>query len=171
MDKFDQKFTEFSQELNELTDSNMNLKEREKKYKRTIHQLELRNLELEEKFKYSNIRATDLNAQVEFVERDMQKLAKETGEQVQVQIKTVQKTQKREEATDRAFTDIHSMIQQFRHERNSSKEKSHRGNSGGRYNRDDGSPTDGLMRSSRQSSGSPDAWQRQRMSPLRHQNQ
>ena len=63
------------------------------------------------------------------------------------------------------------MIQQFRHERNSSKEKSHRGNSGGRYNRDDGSPTDGLMRSSRQSSGSPDAWQRQRMSPLRHQNQ
>lgn len=37
MDKFDQKFTEFSQELNELTDSNMNMKEREKKYKRTIH--------------------------------------------------------------------------------------------------------------------------------------
>ena len=71
MDKFDQKFTEFSQELNELTDSNLNLKEREKKYKRTINQLELRNLELEEKFKYANVRNTDLNAQVEFVERDM----------------------------------------------------------------------------------------------------
>ena len=71
MDKFDQKFTEFSQELNELTESNLNMKEREKKYKRQIHQLEVRNLELEEKFKYANVRNADLNAQVEFVERDM----------------------------------------------------------------------------------------------------
>lgn len=44
----------------------------------------MRNLELEEKFKYANIRNKDLNAQVEFVESDMQKLAKETGEQVQI---------------------------------------------------------------------------------------
>ena len=36
LDKFDQKFTEFSSELNELTESNLNLKEREKKYKRAI---------------------------------------------------------------------------------------------------------------------------------------
>ena len=49
----------------------MSLKEREKKYKRQIHQLEVRNLELEEKFKYANARNADLNAQVEFVERDM----------------------------------------------------------------------------------------------------
>ena len=32
--------------------------------------------------KYAAQRNTDLNAQVDFVERDMQKLAKETGEQV-----------------------------------------------------------------------------------------
>ena len=89
MDKFDQKFTEFSQELNELTESNLTLKEREKKYKRQMHQLEVRNLELEEKFKYAHARNADLNAQVEFVERDMQKLAKETGEQVQIQMRNV----------------------------------------------------------------------------------
>ena len=53
MDKFDGKFTEFSKELTELTESNMNHKEREKKYKRMINQLEVRNLELEEKFKYA----------------------------------------------------------------------------------------------------------------------
>lgn len=84
MDKFDQKFTEFSQELGELSEQNQIFKEKEKKFKRTIHNLELRNLELEEKMKYAHIRNTDLNAQVDFVERDMQKLAKETGQQVQI---------------------------------------------------------------------------------------
>ena len=53
----------------------------------------------------------------------MQKLAKETGEQVQIQMRNVQMKERKEEATERAFTDIHSMIQQFRHERNSSKER------------------------------------------------
>ena len=114
LDKFDQKFTEFSTELNELTESNLNLKEREKKYKRAIQQLEVKNLELEEKFKYAQQRNTDLNAQVEFVERDMQKLAKETGEQVRIQVRTVEQNQRRADATDRAFTDIKSMISQFR---------------------------------------------------------
>ena len=64
MDKFDQKFTEFSTELTELTESNQNMKDREKKYKRTIQKLEVRNLELEEKFKYAKIRNNDLNSQV-----------------------------------------------------------------------------------------------------------
>ena len=109
----------------------------------------------------------------------MQKLAKETGEQVQIQMRNVQMKERKEEATERAFTDIHSMIQQFRHERASSKERlqaSQRGNSGGRYNNssqamDDGSPSNGLMRSGRHSSGSPDAWQRRRISPVRNHHQ
>ena len=84
MDKFESKFTEFSQELSELTEQNQSLKDREKKYKRTINNLEVKNLELEEKLKYAHLRNTDLNAQVEFVERDMQKLARDTGEQVQI---------------------------------------------------------------------------------------
>jgi len=37
-------------------------------------------------------------------------MAKETGEHVSVTIRQVEKSQKREEATDRAFTDIKSMI-------------------------------------------------------------
>ena len=49
----------------------------------------MKNLELEEKFKYANQRNRDLNAQVEFVEKDMQNLAKETGAQVAMQTKTV----------------------------------------------------------------------------------
>ena len=96
-------------------------------------------------------------------------------------MRNVQMKERKEEATERAFTDIHSMIQQFRHDRANSKERmqqaSNRGNSGGRYNnqsshgREDGSPSDGgLMRSGRQSSGSPDGWrQRQRISPMRSQ--
>lgn len=169
MDKFDQKFTEFQHELTELTQSNVVMKEKEKKYKRTINQLEVRNLELEEKFKYAHQRNSDLNAQVEFVERDMQKMAKETGEHVSVTIRQVEKTQKREEATDRAFTDIKSMISQFRRERKSSKEAltQQRGVSGGRLSRED-SPSDGRMVTLRQSNASPDDWKRQRMSPLRH---
>lgn len=79
MDKFEQKFGEFQSELNELTDSNQEFRDKEKKYKRLINQLEVRNLELEEKFKYANQRNRDLNAQVEFVEKDMQHLAKEAG--------------------------------------------------------------------------------------------
>ena len=74
MDKFESKFTEFSNELAELTEQNQTYREREKKYKRTINSLELKNLELEEKIKYAQQRNLDLNAQVDFVERDMQKL-------------------------------------------------------------------------------------------------
>ena len=90
MDKFDQKFEEFSRELTELTDANQNMRDREKKFKRTINQLEVKNLELEEKLKYATQRNQDLNSQVQFVERDMQKLAKDTGEQVQMQIRNVE---------------------------------------------------------------------------------
>jgi len=53
MDKFDQKFEEFSRELTELTDANQNMRDREKKFKRTINHLEVKNLELEEKLKYA----------------------------------------------------------------------------------------------------------------------
>ena len=56
MDKFDQKFGEFSKELNELSESNETMRSREKKYKRTINQLEIKNLELEEKLKYAQQR-------------------------------------------------------------------------------------------------------------------
>ena len=41
-------------------------------------------MELEEKFKYAQQRNQDLNAQVDFVERDMQKLAKDASDQVQM---------------------------------------------------------------------------------------
>jgi len=53
MDKFETKFVEFSRELGELTDQNALMKEREKKHKRTINKLEVANLELDEKLKYS----------------------------------------------------------------------------------------------------------------------
>ena len=53
MDTFEQKFTEFARELSDLNDQNMALKDREKKYKRTLNQLEVKNIELEEKFKYA----------------------------------------------------------------------------------------------------------------------
>ena len=68
-------------------------------------------------------------------------MAKETGEHVSAQIRQVEKTQKREEATDRAFTDIKSMISQFRRERNCSKEAlaQQRGISGNGLSRE-GSP-------------------------------
>ena len=56
MDKFDQKFEEFSKELSELSESNETMRSREKKYKRTINQLEIKNLELEEKLKYAQQR-------------------------------------------------------------------------------------------------------------------
>ena len=36
MDKFEQKFTEFQDELNELSLDNQSMKEREKAYKKTI---------------------------------------------------------------------------------------------------------------------------------------
>ena len=58
----------------------MTAKDREKKLKRHISALEVENLELKEKFKYANQRNIDLTSQVEFVEKDMQKLARETGE-------------------------------------------------------------------------------------------
>lgn len=80
MDKFESKFGQFAQELTQLTEQNENMREREKKFKRTINKLEVYNLELEEKFKYAQLRNTDLNSQVNFVESDMQKLAQETGE-------------------------------------------------------------------------------------------
>lgn len=80
MDKFESKFGQFAQELTQLTEQNEHMREREKKFKRTINKLEVYNLELEEKFKYAQLRNTDLNSQVNFVESDMQKLAQETGE-------------------------------------------------------------------------------------------
>ena len=79
MDKFDKKFTEFQTELTNLTDQNYHLREKEKKNKRKIHDLEVQNLEWKEKYKYQNVRNGDLTSQVENVERDMQKLASEAG--------------------------------------------------------------------------------------------
>ena len=60
LDKFDKKFNEFQHELTALTDQNFHLKEKEKKYKRQLHDLEVQNLEWKEKFKYSSARNTDL---------------------------------------------------------------------------------------------------------------
>lgn len=138
MDKFEAKFAEFSQELGELTDQNAEMKDKERKLKRTVNKLEVANLELEEKLKYSQQRNNDLNHQVGYVERDMHRLAQETGEQVQLHMRTAEQSQRRVDATDRAFADIKSMISQFRDERNSSKERalaaSQRGN---RYSRED----------------------------------
>ena len=104
-------------------------------------------MELEEKFKYAQQRNNDLNAQVEYVGRDMQKLAKETGDQVQIHMRTADQNQRRVDATDKAFTDIKSMISKFRTERNHSKERSQRGISGGRYSRE--SSPDGDLVASR----------------------
>lgn len=62
MDKFELKFTEFATELKDLTSQNQALKEKERKYKRTINQLEVKAIELEEKYKFANQRNNDLNA-------------------------------------------------------------------------------------------------------------
>lgn len=95
-------------------------------------------MELEERFKYAQKRNSDLNAQVQFVESDMQKLARDTGEQVQIHMRTAEQNQRRVDATDKAFVDIKSMISQFKNERRHSKERmaSQRGYSGGRYSRE-----------------------------------
>jgi len=53
MDKFEAKFAEFGQELTQLNEQNELLQEREKKFKRAINKLEVKNLELEEKLKYA----------------------------------------------------------------------------------------------------------------------
>ena len=191
MDKFETKFAEFSQELGELTDQNAQMKEKEKKLKRTVNKLEVANLELEEKLKYSLQRNDDLNHQVGYVERDMQRLAQETGEQVQLHMRTAEQSQRRVDATDRAFADIKSMISQFRNERNTSKERvqgaSQRGN---RYSRENsqspgrdfsgdpdvrGAQAHHLLRSSsparQSSSASPDAWKRERITETWRQPQ
>lgn len=62
MDKFEHKFAEFAHELTQLTEQNEYMREREKKFKRTINKLEVVNLEFEEKFKYAQQRNTDLSA-------------------------------------------------------------------------------------------------------------
>ena len=41
LDKFDKKFNEFQRELTALTEQNFTMKEKEKKYKRQIHDLEV----------------------------------------------------------------------------------------------------------------------------------
>ena len=64
LDKFDKKFTEFQAELTNLTDQNFHRKEKEKKYKRQIHDLEVQNLEWKEKYKYQSVRNNDLTSQV-----------------------------------------------------------------------------------------------------------
>ena len=64
LDKFDKKFSEFQRELTSLTDQNYVLKEKEKKTKRQLHELEVQNLEWREKFKYSSARNNDLTSQV-----------------------------------------------------------------------------------------------------------
>ena len=48
---------------------------------------------------------------------------------------------RRADATDRAFTDIKSMISQFRQERVQSKERLNRGRSGGRLSSREASPS------------------------------
>ena len=122
LDKFDKKFTEFQTELTNLTDQNYHLREKEKKNKRKIHDLEVQNLEWKEKYKYQNVRNGDLTSQVENVERDMQKLANEAGKQAAFVTIQGEKSQRKEEATEQAFVDIKSMISQYRKDRITQKE-------------------------------------------------
>ena len=117
LDKFDKKFTEFQAELTNLTDQNFHLKEKEKKHKRLIHDLEVQNLEWKEKYKYQSVRNSDLTTQVESVEKDMQRMANEAGRQTAFVTLQDERSQKKEEATEQAFVDIKSMISQYRRDR------------------------------------------------------
>ena len=86
--------------------------------KRQVRELEVQNLEWREKFKYSSARNNDLTHQVEYVEKDMQRIAKEAGTQQAFATFQGEQMSRRDEEQERAFVDIKSMISQYRRDRN-----------------------------------------------------
>ena len=77
MDKFDQKFADFQNELNDLSDQNLVLRDKEKRSKKKINELEVENLEWKERAKYLQTRNNELTNQVGSVEKDLIRMTRD----------------------------------------------------------------------------------------------
>ncbi|CDW75105.1 low quality protein: centromere-associated protein e [Stylonychia lemnae] len=118
LDKFDQKFDSISAELQKLKQENIQLKEKEKNYKRDQREILDEKEELQDRLKLAERRNDEMLVKLQEVEKDMRVLMQDREKDLKESaVKLNFDGRFKEENKHRMLDDIQNMIKQYKYEK------------------------------------------------------